>query len=286
MKYLFLLPLLAVGCTSNTTEETVEEPKKIELAELWSTDSTSLLTPESVLFDVKRNQIYVSCINGVPPSEKDGDGYLAILHIDGSVKNAKWISGFDAPKGMGMQGNTLYVTDITSIKLIDIEKGEVIQTIEVPNAAFLNDVDVDANGTVYFTDSNTSTVYTLSKEGTVEVFLQNDELGGSNGVLVDQGKLLIAGFGSGAFHQLHVADRSLTKLADSLMGGDGIVKYMDGYLVSNWNGEISYTENGTNSLLLDTKEAKRNAADIALMGENIVLVPEFFANKVTAYTIK
>ncbi|MEJ6792602.1 MAG: hypothetical protein QNK89_07730 [Lacinutrix sp.] len=81
-----------------------------------------------------------------------------------------------------------------------------------------------------------------------------------------------------------------TLLAKGINGGDGIVTIPDGYLVSNWSGEVYFAANNLKgeaaALILDTKEAKVNAADIAIIPElNLLLAPTFFANTVEAYKI-
>ena len=78
---------------------------------LWDSEKT-LTTSESVLYDSVHNLLYVSCINGVPPDKKDNDGFIARVGLDGKIITQKWATGLSAPKGMGISGNSLYVTDI------------------------------------------------------------------------------------------------------------------------------------------------------------------------------
>lgn len=171
MKKINLLLICLVGITlmncSSNKEETTKIPKNdlltptLELA--WETDTT-LITPESVLYDTTNDIYYVSCINGVPPDTKDSDGYIAKLDADGKIIADKWATGMSAPKGMALVGNTLYVTDISRIVMIDVLTGEITGEKEIEGAAFLNDVDAGADGTVYFTDSGTKKAYSI-KEG-------------------------------------------------------------------------------------------------------------------------
>src|SRR6476661_4309301 len=83
------------------------------LQKLWETD-TVLAIPESVLLDFQKNILYVSLIDGAPWAV-DGKGEIAILNMDGKVLNNKWITGLNAPKGMGKWGNKLYVADVTEV---------------------------------------------------------------------------------------------------------------------------------------------------------------------------
>lgn len=57
-----------------------------------------LKSPESTLFDAKRNLIFVSNVDG-QPLDKDGRGSIALLSPEGKMLNAAWQSGLNAPKG-------------------------------------------------------------------------------------------------------------------------------------------------------------------------------------------
>lgn len=287
--------LLALGCAcflfSNCTAPT-EEAAEVSVAELptlelaWETDTT-LITPESVLYDAANDIYYVSCINGVPPDAKDGDGYIAKLDANGKIIADKWATGMSAPKGMALAGNTLYVTDISRIVMIDVTTGKITGEQEVEGAAFLNDVDAAADGTVYFTDSGTKKTYSL-KDGEIKELFSNDNLAGINGVFVDGDHLTFSSMESGNVVSYSLSSNTATVVADSLFGGDGVEKYKDGYIISNWNGEVYHlTADWKKTKVLDTKEVKLNAADIEVVeSKNLLLVPTFFGNKVMAYKIK
>ncbi|MDZ4749228.1 MAG: SMP-30/gluconolactonase/LRE family protein [Saprospiraceae bacterium] len=300
MKY-FLLPffsvVLFISCKPSTpaTEEAAMTPAADTsvstivnipgLTRLWDTDKT-LTTAESVLYDKANDVLYVSCINGVPPDKKDKDGYISRVGLDGKIKDLKWVTGFSAPKGMGQSGNTLYVTDIDRLVSIDIPTGKINNTWKVDGATFLNDVYVTSAGTVYFTDSNTSTIYTLAN-GKVVTVHADATLGGTNGILVEENTIYLAGSMSGNVYRMDMTTKAVEKIATDVPGGDGIVRYGDDLLVSNWNGQVYHvTMDGEVTLLLDSQEAKLNAADIEVIADqNILLVPTFFGNGVTAYQL-
>ncbi len=67
--------------------------------------------PESVLYNPAKKELYVSNINGQPLG-RDGNGYISRLGLDGEIIIRKWVTGLDAPKGMGIFKNILYVADI------------------------------------------------------------------------------------------------------------------------------------------------------------------------------
>src|SRR5258706_5065130 len=70
-----------------------------QLQKLWETD-TVVAIPESVLPDLKNGILYLSLING-GGWDVDGKGGVAKLSIDGKKYDSTWISGFNAPKGLG-----------------------------------------------------------------------------------------------------------------------------------------------------------------------------------------
>ncbi|MFT6477743.1 MAG: hypothetical protein ACJAZY_001291 [Spirosomataceae bacterium] len=278
-----------INCTSSTDETTEENAVKMQtpLLELaWESDTT-LLTPESVLYDAANDFYYVSCINGVPPDAKDGDGYIAKMDANGKIITDKWATGMSAPKGMALVGNTLYVADISKIVMIDVATGKISGEKEIEEAAFLNDMDAASDGTVYFTDSGTKKAYSM-KNGEVKELFTNDDLAQINGVYVDGDNLTFASMESGNVVKYSLLNNTATVVSDSLFGGDGIKKYKDGYIISNWNGEVYHlTADWKKTKILDTQRAKLNAADIEVVeSKNLLLVPTFFGNKVMAYKIK
>ncbi len=249
----------------------------------WKTD-TLLRVPESVLLDSKNNVLYVACIDG-KPDEKDGNGYIAQVSLDGKIKNLKWATGIDAPKGMGLFNNKLYVADITRIAVIDITTGKVTNTVEIEGAQFLNDVTVDKSGNVYVSDSNTGKIHII-KDNKAQVYFESPEMKGVNGLLALGSDMYVVAFPTGVNYKLS-ADKKLTKVATTAEGADGVVPLSkDEYLVSSWHGEVDYVNaKGEVKKLLDTRDQKLSAADIEYDPKSKTLfIPTFFANGVMAYT--
>lgn len=249
----------------------------------WKTEET-LPVPESVLYDSKNNTLYVACIDG-KPDEKDGKGAIAKVSTAGKVTSAAWITGLDAPKGMGMFKNNLYVADIDKVVVIDIAAGKITSSVAIEGAKFLNDITVDKNGNVYVSDTGTGKIH-LVKDNKASVYFESAEFKGINGLLALGNELYIVDFATGLNYKLS-ADKKLTQYGKSAEGADGIVLLgKDEYLVSSWNGEVDYVNaKGEATKLIDTREQKLNAADIEYDAKTKTLfVPTFFANSVMAYT--
>lgn len=295
----FFLLLLFIACKpkdTTTTENTTPAPDTTATAadreipgikQLWTTEKV-LTTSEGVLYDKTNNVLYVSCINGVPGDKKDGDGFIARVGLDGKIITEKWITGLSAPRGMGIAGTTLYVTDNDRLVSYDIATGKMIKEWKVKGASYLNDVAVSADGTVYFSDSNSSSIYALRGGTTVETVIDADvTLGNVNGLYVNGNSLMLTGMKSGEVYSLDIATHHVQKVAEGIGAGDGVEKYKNGWLVSNWNGEVWYiSSNGEVTEVLDSQEAKLNSADIEVIEEkNMLLVPTFYGNTVSAYEL-
>lgn len=249
----------------------------------WKTEGT-LPVSESVLFDSKNSVLYVSCIDG-KPEEKDGKGAIAKVSPDGKVISASWVSGLDAPKGMGLFKNNLYVADITKVVTIDITTGKIINTVEIEDAKFLNDITVDKKGNVYASDTQTGKIHVL-KDNKASLYFESKEFKGINGLLAIGDELYIADFATGTNFKLSAA-KQLSVFSKTAEGADGVVPVgKNEYLVSSWHGEISFVNaKGESKKILDTKEEKFNAADIEFDPKTKTLyIPTFFANGVSAYT--
>lgn len=270
--------------SSEKNEETAEttEIDSVKLTEVWASDTT-LKVPESVYFDASGQILYVSQIDG-GPAEADGKGGIAKVGLDGAIVDANWITGLNAPKGLGKHDNKLYIADITEVVVADIATGKILQKVPVAGSVFLNDITVDKNGVVYISDSSSKKIFIL-KDGKAEEFFESPER--PNGLLAIGDDLMILDNGS-----LYKLDNSktLTKLAEGMEAStDGIEQVKDGeYIVSSWIGAVYYVkEDGDVQELLNTKDQKINSADIGYDPEKkIVYIPTFAKNSVVAYALQ
>ena len=277
------------GQRSNNSSESASiaaEAKEYVLTQVWSTD-TILTTCESVLYDNQRDALFVSCINGMP-AEKNGTGFIARLSPDGSVETLEWVTGLNAPKGMGIFGNFLYVTDIDELVVIDIENGSISERIPVSGASFLNDISVDSDGTVYFSDSDTGILWKYAG-GTVNQWI-TEGLDRPNGLSVEPSRVLLTSSGSQDLKVIDKATGEYETVTTGIGAGDGI-EYTgtEGYYItSSWTGEVFLIHpDWSKKTLLKTSDQEINSADIGFnRTQQVVYVPTFFDNRVVAYRLE
>lgn len=273
----FFFPLMALASLS------LQVQAQHALEQIWIT--SDLPTPESVLYvAAKKNPyLFVSLIDGEGDAV-DGAGGIATLTTDGKVIDKNWITGLNAPKGMGLYQNRLYVADITELVVIDIKKRALIKKIPVPGAVFLNDVTVNSSGVVFVSDTRTNKVHRIEQDA---VSVQLENMNSVNGLKVFGSNLIV---GAGPELLLVGADKKPMTLAKGFAQGiDGIEMTKRGeFIVSCWAGLVYYVySDGRIELLIDSRAQKINTADIGFNPiTQQVFVPNFLKNTVTAYQLK
>lgn len=268
---------------SETDLETKPNPgfQHDQLNLIWKT-SSDFVIPESVL--INGDYIYVSNING-EPTQKNGAGYISKLSLDGKIINKEWVGGINAPKGMGVFNNKLYVTDIDQLVVIDMDNAKILDRYNAENAVFMNDIDIDSKGRVFISDMQQNEIY-IFENGELKSWLQGDPLISVNGLFVD-GDFLMAGVENEVL-KINIENKNITTYLENTGPIDGLEAYGDGrFIFSDWIGHIHIASPGKEkTLLIDTSKEGINAADIWFVQETKILyVPTFLDNRVVAYKV-
>jgi hypothetical protein len=269
---------------ANTAKQSTQEQTYV-LEKLWASD-TLLRTPESVIYDIKRNLIYISNVNQ-NPWEKDHNGFISKMSTTGEILVLEWVTGMSGPKGMAIVDDMLFVADLDELVLIDIEKGTIKEKVLVDGAEGMNDITPDGEGGVFISDSPAGKIFQYSN-GAASEFIANAS-GRPNGLLVTDGKLYTAFSQSSEFVHYDLRSFEKTALVSEIGAGDGVTPTNDKdiFLLSDWQGEIFVVNtNGKKQSILRTKDDGKNTADIWFIAETqTVLVPTFFDNRVVAYKL-
>jgi hypothetical protein len=267
-----------------------------EVKEKWSLSGFS--HPESVDLDVAHQVFYVTNINGAP-LDKDRNGFISKVSRDGKLILLKWIDGLHAPKGMVMQGYTLWVTDIDRLVEIDTRIGKITHVYPAEGAVFLNDPAVDKRGNVYVSDIAKATIWRL-KDGKMKIWYDKPDLMHSNGLRVIHGnKLLVAGWGRemqddgstkvlGNLFTIDLKTRKIRNLGKGQPVGnlDGLERDAHGeFLATDFltGGLLRIHKDGTFEQLVDLKQG---SADLDTIDKGrTAVVPLMMEDMVTAYEV-
>lgn len=284
-----LAGLLAAAASGLAAGAAGAQPVKV-----WETPG--FMTPESVILDADRDLLYVSNVNG-QPNEKDGNGFISKVNRDGTIADLHWVDGLDAPKGMVIDGGTLYVSDIDRLVAIDIDAGTISASHEAPGAKFLNDTAVDAEGRVYVSDMADNAIWRL-EDGNFSLWLQDPALESPNGLRVEGDTLLVAAWGvmtDGFATETpgHMKAVSLSSKAIESLGSGQPVGNLDGlepdgrggYLVTDWVAGALYriAASGEAERLLDLNQG---SADLEFVeAERLAIIPMMADGTVAAYRI-
>jgi len=262
--------------------------------------------PESVKYDAELDVFYVANING-NPSQKDNNGFIALVRADSTgvtrmlVEGGKGGVNLNAPKGMALRGDTLFVADIDMLRMFNRRTGAPIGAVSLrPNATFLNDVAAGPDG-VYLTDTGimfdakgamthpgVNRVFKVAGTAVTSAKLNPDSLGNPNGIAWDaaNGRFVLAGFGGPNITAWKPGDSTMTTLASGPGGYDGVEVLSNGnILVSSWTDSTVHILHGGTHMVALVKGLAA-PADIGVdTKRNVVAIPRFNDGKVEYYRI-
>lgn len=279
-------------------------PAAPTLAPATVVKDVGFMQPESAFYDAAEDMYLVSNIEG-NPSEVDGKGFISKVSPEGKVVALKWIDGtkkgstLNAPKGLAISKGTLYVADISFVRLFDAKTGAPKGKIAAPGATFLNDISVAPDGTIYVSDTGvkagkdgfvptgSDAIYAIGKGGSAKKILADkDKLGKPNGLLADDTGVWVVTFGSGEIYRVAKDGKQDPgqKLPEGML--DGVVKLPDNsLLVSSWTTGTVYkgTPGGTWEA---TVTGVKSPADIGYdTKRNVLLIPQMQLDAVVLQTI-
>lgn len=270
-------------------------------------ETTGMNVPESVRYDAELDVYYVSNING-NPSTKDNNGFIARVRADSTgvmtmlVEGGKNGARLNAPKGLALRGDTLYVTDIDVLRKFDRRTGAPLGSVSFAgqNATFLNDVTVGPDG-IYVTDtgiridaSGTIThpgvnrIFRIPASGVPTEVAKGDSLMNPNGIAWDAAgnRFVVAPFGGPDLLTWSAGQAVPAKLVSGPGGYDGIEILANGnILVSSWTDSTVHVVHGGSHMMPLVKNVEA-PADIGVdTKRNVLAVPRFNAAKVEYYRI-
>lgn len=278
------------GCSKDTSDTNLAEIDAIPAIE-------NIKMPESA-FTMRDGRIIVSSIGEFG---KNGDGKIFEILTDGSKKVIAE-SGLNDPKGLLVEGSTIYVTDNNEVKKVSFS-GKVEKWLgpdDFPRKTqFLNDIAIDKNTLIYISDSGDikngggGAIFRVDSKGKVTVLVdkENDKrILSPNGLSTFQnGHLAFNDFHNGMLFRVRLKDLVVTKMAEGFGGADGLVYSGINLYISDWkDGKIwkldvsKLKDDGSFSEPELVKDGLVGSADIDVTSDGKYLViPEMKANRIT-----
>ena len=243
---LTLAACLAIVQMGISPEVSAQEIKAIRVVSEQTV--TGFAFPESVAYDPQAKVLYVSQFGSeLKPAEKDGKGRITKVSLTGKVLEEQFLpaSGdiLNKPKGIWVEGNRLWVTDIDVVWVFDL-KTRRGRKAALPGVKFANDLAVRAN-VLFVSDNQADLLYRvepadfLDAKGDPKVTLAlSGKSANPNGLYpARDGSLLMVGFQSGQDRGIYSLDAGgeLKALSKDLGGLDGVFQLDDGtLLVTDW----------------------------------------------------
>lgn len=272
---LLLAALGAAGCRDGATPaEAVPEPgAPLIAAKIGAVQG--LDGPESVHYDPDQDVYFISNMVGFG-SVKDGAAYIARMEADRLdappapfIVSGRGGVALDAPKGMALRGDTLWVTDIDVIRGFHRRTGAPLATIDLRpyDPVLLNDLAAGPDGALYASDSGLQMssagviyrgggkIFVVAPDRAVSTLALSDSLGHPNGLAWDAAgkRWVVASFDPFESELEQYDPRTGTR--GVLMRGsgrfDGVVALPDGRILStSWNDSSVHLTTGTGSEVL------------------------------------
>ncbi len=228
--------------------------------------------------------------SALTPAAKDGDGKIIKLDNKGQIVDAAFIKEtLNAPKGLAINKEQLFVNDIDRLVVFDLNTGAKLYEIDFSAAtSFLNDIAVWDNTTLFVsaTDKNKLFKVDLASKSFTEI-VTDKTIAGINGLFCHKkaSRLYVNGFGSenkpnGIIGYVSLKDNSFHKLTEMEGLYDGIFIYKDVLYVSNWmafekKGIVLafgiFNPNGTKVVRINTGEPISGPADFIIVNDQLIV---------------
>ena len=226
---------------------------------------------------------------------------------EGKVTEQKWIDAskaevkLNAPKGLALAGDKLYVADISFVRIFDRKTGAPAGEVEVKGSTFLNGMATGPDGSVYVSDSGlkagkegfeptgTDAVYRIepAKKNKLAPVAKNKDLGRPNGLAVDASGVWVVTFGTGELYR--ISPKGQKEAGVKLPKGqlDGLIALEGGtVLVSSWEGSAVYRGAGAGPFEPVVSGVKSPAGIGYDAKRKRVLIPSFMGNTVQIHSLK
>lgn len=185
--------------------------------------SGSFCEPETVL-PLPDDTLLVSNVCGF---RDPGSGFLTLLDAEGGAIDWRIVEALDAPTGMVLRDDQLFIVDRNRVKVFSWPEYELLETI-VLDTEVANDVAVSHDGTMYVSDTAGNKVVEIGNDRRQSVLTGTSQFPGANGIHVNGNTLYVGG---SRLWQVDLVDHSVVTVGPEwLTDIDGIEMEPNGTL--------------------------------------------------------
>ncbi|MCK9556690.1 MAG: SMP-30/gluconolactonase/LRE family protein [Candidatus Cloacimonetes bacterium] len=237
--------------------------------------------PESVAYDSVGERFLISNV---------GDG--SIVAMDNQGQYSEFIKeGFEAPKGLLLVGDLLYVTDPAQIHVVSVSEAKIIESYPINDAVGLNDIAMDEYGKLYITDTPGNSVFVYDPQSKTQQRISHELISAPNGIIYDRPRwqmFIVGNKEQSPILSLDTRDMSVSIFKDTMYSNlDGIaIDDLGRIYFSSWKEQmIIEIPQEQNRFITDLK-GYDSAADIYYhLPSNELIVPMLKQNKIERITL-
>lgn len=131
-------------------------------------------------------------VSNVCNFQERGNGFLSLLNAEGQILDRQIVDSLDAPLGMALAGNLLYVVDTNRLLVFHWPSYEHRESIDL-DTSVANDVAATPCGIAYVTDTAKHQVLRIDANGVQSVVTGKAQFKGANGIELHDGALYVGG---------------------------------------------------------------------------------------------
>lgn len=232
--------------------------------------------PESIVYDPVSEKFLISNV---------GNGNIVAMDEQGSL--SEFISGeFDAPKGMIIHADKLYITDPNQIHVVKLSEAKIVESFYIEGAKGLNDIAIDEYGKLYITDTIDNCVFVYDPTSKTQERLSSPLLQAPNGIIYDKPRwqMFIVNLSQHSpIISLNTRDKSFSIFKDTMYSDlDGIaIDDLGRIFFSSWKENMIIEIPQEQNRFVTNFKGYDGAADIYYhLPGNELLVPMFKHNKI------
>jgi len=238
--------------------------------------------PESIAWDAEGKRFFVSNTLG-----------RSIVSMSPEGRFSSFMSkGLNAPRGIAIWKQKLYVADENTLKIIDPKTAKLLKSFPVPQSKMLNDIALDKTGMVYLTDTAADCVLLVNPESGQSEAIRNRLLKAPNGIVYDmpRDQMFIVGFSKRSpILSLSTKDKSIGIFMDSIYSDlDGIaIDDLGRIYISSWSEDMIFMiPQEQNRFIAQFKEINDAADVFYYLPDNALIVPLFSQNKIIRISLE